>query len=340
MNALAPVLLAPLLALPALPAQDQGSVDVGSRVARCLGSLAGTDAYHLTCSLEGGGNPFMAIRVQGMGGNQAKPKPQVVEMYKEGGLKTWLSNDGDQVLATYQGRFVVRDRDGDWIPCLAPIGSWKNTHTTDLEFIAARLADLGKACDWEVIPGQTLEDRPVRCYEGEISEEDSRLLFRSGALPESGMGGALGQVIMIAGGGGAALKTPETLRRVVVRVFEDPRTKLPLKTVFEVYVKNDPNNPFQVAFPGGQQQDEDEEEDEKGEKKKAKPAMTLTLSLDEAHDGKAKLPAKARKVVGAPEAAAGGKEGTEGGGMDSAGKAAGNEGNEGGGMDSAGRRHK
>lgn len=292
--------LAFLTLAPALCAQnDEGAVLVTSRVERCLKSLEKAPTYAFEGAMLAGNNPFAnIIRMGGQGqGKPPKPKPTLIQGVRKGSLLCWTRQDGKQVLASLGSRWVQKDRDGHWIPTRGPQGSWKNAEITDPRFLASRLRELKGQTEWTMLSGVTLDERPVRCYEGTISGKSSTLLFRSGALPAGGSAGGLGQIIMIQRAVGRNLRMPETLRKVHFKIFEDPRTHLPLKIVCEVFAKQDPNGQVRVAIGGmgGQQQDD---EDEDGEKK-PKPTYTYTLTFSQVGKAQATpLTGKARQILG------------------------------------------
>ncbi len=296
-----------ILTGPDLAAQDDGdqaAVLADSRVLRCLKTLEKSNNYAFEGAMLAGASP-LGIMVMGAAGQGKAPKrkPTLIQGVRNGSLLCWTRQDGKEVLANLGSRWVQKDREGHWIPARGPQGSWKNLEFNDPRFLAERLRELVPKTEWQLLSGVTLDEQPVRCYEGNLTGKNATLLFRSGALPAGGSTGGLGQIIMIQRMVGRQMRMPETLRDVHLKIFEDPRTHLPLKIEVEVFAKQDPNAQVRIAFGGPGAAQDDEEEDEDGEKK-PKPTYTYTLSFSKV--GKATTPelnAKARGLLGVKPAA-------------------------------------
>jgi hypothetical protein len=293
-----------LLALPAtLAAQQDQAIVAGSRVVRCLKTLEKAPNYAFEGSMLSGTGARNVFVMQG----QRKPpkaKTVLIQGVRTGPLLCWSRQEGKEVLARNGGRWAQVDRDGAWIAVRGPQGSWKNQQFTDPRFLAGRLREINAKIEWTILSGVTLDERPVRCYESTISQKNARLLFRSGALPAGGAMGGLGQIIMF-GGGGRNIRMPETLRKVHIKIYEDPRTHMPLKIECEVFAKQNQNGAVRIAIggAGAGPADDDEEDEEEGEKK---PKPTFTYTLNFSKFGKAQatdLGGKAQKILGIQKAA-------------------------------------
>ncbi len=267
----------------ATTAQAQEGVDTRSRAQRVLEGLAKLGSYECTLTTVAR-NPLQALQ-----GGKRRSKHKLHVVREADGLICWSKQDGKQVLARRGGFWTIRDRNANWIPCRKPEGSvWKQAFLADPTFLSQRLLHVLPKAEWTMTSG-ALDEKPVRVYSTKIGRNEADHLVRCGALPDADSGAlGIGRVIMIQAGGGAAL--PEPKRQFEISIFEDPKTKLPLKIEVRSFATGGPLARVQIGAPGGifgqTDEDEDEDEDADDKPKKKKPAMTLTFEFSAV--GKAK----------------------------------------------------
>ena len=242
--------------------------------------------------------PTPAIFKQlGRGGGDTKTYTTVVK--EEGGLVCWSKEDGDQVLARHRSKWVMLDRDGDWMPCRRPTGPiWGGGFLPEPSFVANRLRHLLKKSKWK-LGAKTEGEKQLRVYSTTLELDEATHLARSGALPASGGIGGMGGMIRMAIGGGAPMLPPEPERTIELELFEDPKTNKPMRLVARVFVEGGPMGNVRIAIGGaggGVQEIEEEEEEEEGEGKKKKPATTLTLEFSAFGEATAKDLNKAGRI--------------------------------------------
>lgn len=280
---------------------QKSEISPKSRVTRCLENLTRTKSYRCVVTKKAKAQ----VRIAGM--NQGTRK-DITEVLKDGDLSCWTREDGDEVLATRSGRWVARDRDGDWIPGRTPIGStWKSLHLPDPGFLGDRLLHLMKWSKWEFQGPESIDEKPVRLYRALLEEDEANHLVRTNAVPASGgLFSSGGMVIFRAiGGGGAGFKPPEPERKIEILLYEDPVKRMPLKLVVNLWAEN-PGMQGRIvvggagALFGGGDEDEEEEEEHEGKKKtKKKPHLALAFDFHPLGDAMTDaLDAEARKHLG------------------------------------------
>lgn len=284
-----------LVSVAAVAAQDQGQsdVDVKSRVSRVLKALREAPSYQCRTQVKAKSSPIM----RQIGGRKTSTK--TLTTVKEGDLLCWSKSEDDEILARHGGRWILLDRDGDWIPCRKPEGpAWRSEFLPDPTFLANRLMHLLPKTEWKAAGSETLGEKAVRVYRCKLDLDEANHLIRTGALPEGGgIMGAVGRAIMVVGGpGGAGMPEPE--REVEILLYEDPASRMPLKIVARTFQEDSGMGAMRIAIGGiGGQENEEEEEEE--EKKKKKPAYTMTCELSKIGQAKASLLSKkARQILG------------------------------------------
>ena len=249
-------------------AAARAGVDVRSRVRRVCDALIQVDSYH--CELTTlSRNPMRALK-----GGKKRIESELHVVREAGGLTCWSKQGGDQILARQGSAWIVLDGH-DWLPCRKPEGAaWKRAFLADPTFLIKRLLHLLPKTEW-VLGSAALDEKPVRFYASTIEGAEADRLVRCGALPDPGMANGLGMILSVAFGRGKGRKPDRTFE---IRLFEAPKTKLPLKIEVRSFAKGGAVGSVKFTGPGGAVLGpDDEDEDDKSKKKK--PVMTLVFEF-------------------------------------------------------------